>query len=94
MFYLQRYEISIPVWYDYEIESGFNKYCRPTISIPVWYDYELKNRKWYSWTIKFQFQYGTIMSETFFVFKPNEIEISIPVWYDYELTLKGEDKRK
>ena len=34
------------------------------------------------------------MSETFFVFKPNEIEISIPVWYDYELTLKGEDKRK
>ena len=32
--------ISIPVWYDYKIDSVMETGCSSDISIPVWYDYK------------------------------------------------------
>ena len=76
--------ISIPVWYDWK-----KAYCLLfpillCISIPVWYDWKWSAVLPKPTNTSFQFQYGTIESNT----HPSEVPttyISIPVWYDWKV---------
>ena len=80
-----KYEVSIPVWCDCEI-VGISWPANITdVSIPVWCDCEFSTSSNMTFTKKFQFQYGAIVSPLTCASPIEANEVSIPVWCDCEL---------
>ena len=60
--YVYNYEISIPLWYDWEFIQPTLILTSRLISIPLWYDWEPALTSQVSQCSVFQFHYGTIES--------------------------------
>ena len=76
--------ISIPKWYDYELQKIIPARYRNNISIPKWYDYEA-NWRYIFWNVWFDFNSKMVRlwDEKNENSLPSKV-ISIPKWYDYE----------
>ena len=77
-------QVSIPVWYDWQVLTFSSSVTIFVVSIPVWYDWQASSIMSTTPAILFQFQFGTIGRSAAEARAIIWKEVSIPVWYDWQ----------